>query len=831
MRGRVRRALHQVTRSALAHRRGLAIGLGVLVAAAVAFRVARHGAGFWAIDDAGITYAAAFEYADHGSRAAYVEGVPVESYSNPLVFFTVAALRRLALFDPVATHLRLEMIVFAMMVVIVWTLLRRVTGELAAVIGAAVFTATELCAAPTWLWYGSGLENVWVSAGLVTLLWICVRTGRGVALAPAWGAVAFVAALTRPEAPVYVAGFYLALAVCARPPSLGWRAHARQVAAALAVTTLLYAAFLCWRRVGYGDWLPNTYYAKIVGERQFAHNLRVSVIANILPYARSWLFASAAIVLAVIPAFRRIGAALLVLLIASLALPITAGEDWSMGGGHRFATPFLAMCHAAFAVLAAVCAAALAGAPRRRGRLVAAAGLLVIAGATAQLLASRLRHASPKLNDVTIARIGAERGGERWEHQMRLGVPYAVTMIPDAGGALLVGGIQMIDDAYLADFVMAHMGRYVGDPAVLRQVNQYQHEERRPDLSDDSTAIGVLDTAYLGTRYLAGAGTLLARRDLVVVPVIDPGARRLFDDGHLQVYLSDETVPTAAPGALVRCELIIAWDDPAALDHAALRGAIDGGDRDEISLRPYQPGARGIERRALLLGAPARVGPAAATIELVRDGRVIAGDRSLALDVCDDDAAFAAAADQIAPGGPAMRAARRLAWLREQLVPRFGMIRFHQVVHELLLRDARHGSLAGDSLLQLRWNARLASFERVPPAIRAAEVTVARRLFATCPAAAPAAPANRIACLGRVVDELRRLGYLGLVARVPEIADELARARDELDRLPPAQRYQALVGLTLADPSRIALQRDLIALRRELPQYPDLPSVTDRSAR
>jgi len=589
---------------------------------------------------------------------------------------------------------------------------------------------------------------------------------------------------------------------------------------------------VCWRRISYGDWLPNTYYAKLSNELQLAHNLRVSVIGNILPFARSWLLASSAIVLLFVPSFRRIAASLLVLLVASLALPITAGEDWGMGGGQRFATPFLAVCHASFAVLAGVCIAGMTRARQRAWRITAAAGILVITIVTSRLLVSRIHRVKVKLNEVTIGYIGAVQGGERWEHQMRLGVPYGVTMIPDAGGSLLVGGMQMIDNAYLADFVMAHMGRYFGgDPALLRQVNQYEHEERRPDLVDSSTAIGVFDTSYAGTRYFEGTGHLLARRDLVAVPAIDASAPLLFDDGHLRVYLSSETELTAAPGALVRCELIVAWTDTTVDDHLRIRGAIAGGDRDEISLRPYQPGPSGIERRALLLGAPEHAGPAAVTIEIVRDDHVISSSHPLALDVRGDDAAFAHAADQILADGAPMRAARRLAWLREQFIPRFGMTAFHRVIGELLGRNARHGSLAGENLLQLRWNARLATFEHLPVAIRSAEVVLARRLFATCPAATGAEhTARRVACLGRVVDELRRLGYLGVLARVPEIADELLRARDTVERLPPEQRYQTLVGLTLADPSRIALQRALIALRRALSQYPALPTVTDRMA-
>jgi hypothetical protein len=828
--------LYRVARHAVEHRRGIAIGAGVFVAAAIAFLTTRRSAGYWAIDDAAITYAAAFQYADHGTLATSFEGTPVESYSNPLVFFVVVALRWLGLFDPLTSHLRVEMLLFALMAVLVWSLLRRLTGELAAVIGAGSFVANQLIATSTWVWYGSGLENVWVATGLVTLLWLCVRTARGVPLAPAWGIAAFLVALTRPEAPVYVAGFYVALAMFARPPELGLRAHARQVAIALSVTALLYVGFWCWRRISYGDWLANTYYAKIVHEPKLLENLRVSVIQNILLYARNWQPASAALVLLFVPPVRRIAAALLVLTAASLALPLTAGEDWGMGGGQRFSTPFLAMSHASLAMLAAVCVAGVSRAPRRAWRVISGVGLVVVLALTTRLFVSRMRRAPVKLNEVTISLIASTQGGVRWEHQMRLGVPYSVTMIPDAGGSALVGGMQMVDNAYLADFVLSHMGRYFGeDPPLLRQVNQYQHEERRPDLIDHSTAIGVIDPSYVGTRYLAGTDHLHARRDLVLVPAIDAGARLLYDDRGLRVYLSGETVLTAVPGALVRCELLVEWTDALTepkLDDIRVSGALAGGDGDEISLRPYQPGSSGIERRALLLQAPSAGGPAPAKLEIVRAGRATTLDGAFTLDVRTDDAAFARAAEQIVASESAMRAARRLAWLREQLVPRLGMTRFHRELRELRAQNEHHGSRAGENVLQMRWNARLATFERVPTAVRTAEVAVARRLFAAAPRATAGEPSVvRVAYLGRVVDELRRLGYLGVLARVPEIADELSRARDQVSELSLAQRYQALVGLTLADPSSVALQRELIVVRRALERYPELPAVTDRAAR
>jgi hypothetical protein len=247
-------------------------GLAVFLLAACAFRLARSTIGYWAIDDAGITYAQALELADHHTLAVNLEGTPVEGYSNPIVFFVVALLRTINLFDPITTHIRIETLLFGAMVTLVWALLRSIANEKAAVVGAAVFATVELVTPATWIWYGSGLENVWVSTGLVGLLAICARTARGVPLRAHAGAIAFVVAISRPEAPIYVATFFGAL-VLSRPPELAWRDHLRRIAWALVTTTILYVLFLTWRRVGYGVWLPNTYYAKLHEKHALARHL------------------------------------------------------------------------------------------------------------------------------------------------------------------------------------------------------------------------------------------------------------------------------------------------------------------------------------------------------------------------------------------------------------------------------------------------------------------------------------------------------------------------------------------------------------------------------
>ncbi|HSN26016.1 MAG TPA: hypothetical protein VLT45_07015, partial [Kofleriaceae bacterium] len=195
----------------VARARSLAFGAAIVAIGILAFHLLRRSAGFWTIDDSAITYSAAFELVDHHSLAPYVEGVPIESYSNPLLFFVTAAIKLVAPFDPIATHIYLEAIVFGVLLLLVWLVLRALANDAVAIVGTLAFGAVELATPATWVWYGSGLENVWVSAGLVALVWLSVRTARGTPLAPGWGVLAGAVALLRPEAPVYVAAFYVTL--------------------------------------------------------------------------------------------------------------------------------------------------------------------------------------------------------------------------------------------------------------------------------------------------------------------------------------------------------------------------------------------------------------------------------------------------------------------------------------------------------------------------------------------------------------------------------------------------------------------------------------------
>ena len=118
-------------------------------------------------------------------------------------------------------------------------------------------------------WLTSGLETALFHAGV--LAWVVLafrgrerRHARWLAL---WSSAAAVAALTRPDGLLFV----VATVVVAAIEALRRRLPPRRLAALLPLAAVL--LHVGWRRVFYGEWLPNTYYAK-VGESWPAAGLR-----------------------------------------------------------------------------------------------------------------------------------------------------------------------------------------------------------------------------------------------------------------------------------------------------------------------------------------------------------------------------------------------------------------------------------------------------------------------------------------------------------------------------------------------------------------------------
>lgn len=113
-------------------------------------------------------------------------------------------------------------------------------------------------------WTSSGLETAMFNFWLTGWLWSCLFVRRGSAR---WvfGVAAFaaLAELTRPDGMLFLAASCALLAFAwieqAARREFRWRA----LAAALPLAAV--PAHILWRRRFYGEWLPNTYYAKVSG--------------------------------------------------------------------------------------------------------------------------------------------------------------------------------------------------------------------------------------------------------------------------------------------------------------------------------------------------------------------------------------------------------------------------------------------------------------------------------------------------------------------------------------------------------------------------------------
>ncbi len=192
---------------------------------------------------------------------------------------------------------------------------------LALVLGGTVSNRTFLA------WTSSGLETALFTAAVLTWVAIGLLAQPSRAVATAWVAAAVAVALTRPDGLLFVA--LTALWV------VGWAARRRSWAGLTALAPVgLTLGHLLWRRLTYGAWLPNTYYAKAVAPWPEAGLRYLASFA--LEYAL-WVWAAVALAAAVAAVARRqlraeVGPAVVVV----LTVAAHAGYYTLVIGGDHF---------------------------------------------------------------------------------------------------------------------------------------------------------------------------------------------------------------------------------------------------------------------------------------------------------------------------------------------------------------------------------------------------------------------------------------------------------------------------------------------------------------
>lgn len=230
-------------------------------------------------DDAFIS----FRYAEHladGNGLVYNVGERVEGFTNlswTVLFGVIMALGG----EPVMASVLLGWVSIVALVAVTWRFANQQLRPWAAVVAAA-FVASD---AQMILEGVEGLETV----AYATLVTLGVMTGwrdGGGAKSAGWFAVA---TLTRPEAPLLWVATQLGLWL--RDGELSDRFS--DAVRSVWPLVLIVVALTAWRLQYYGDWLPNTFYAKTGG---FAVSRGASyVLAHVLTHPVLWLGVAASV--------------------------------------------------------------------------------------------------------------------------------------------------------------------------------------------------------------------------------------------------------------------------------------------------------------------------------------------------------------------------------------------------------------------------------------------------------------------------------------------------------------------------------------------------------
>jgi hypothetical protein len=414
--------------------------------------------GQWIVDDAGITFAYARSLAT-GAGPVLQPGAPaVEGYSDPAWLALLVGAHRLGLFDH-GTWFGVPDLV-ALPKVLGWlcgvgvflcflAAARAVSSRpLLIATVAGVLTA----AIPSFaIWTTSGLENGLLALAVVAIATVMVRAvaaGRlhEPTVAATCGALAALAALTRPEGIVYAVAYPVVLLLL-RPT--GAPLPLRAVVTSLVTAAVPVAAHLVWRVVAFGDLVANPARAKEQGLPTLDSLAHPAVLVTYL----GWSACALALVLVAAAWARRpqVGPALVALTVP-LGLALVAFAvlvpDWMEQA--RFATPIWPL--GAFATTVAG-AALWGGATRRHRRLLAAvtAPVLLLSVHGWSDRAAQFR-AEPT---VTVCAIALNTGLTINTYADVLGVRHGSVLAVDAGGTALTSRLRFVDLAGLADRTIA----------------------------------------------------------------------------------------------------------------------------------------------------------------------------------------------------------------------------------------------------------------------------------------------------------------------------------------------------------------------------------------
>lgn len=431
--------------------------------------------GDWIVDDAGITFAYARNLADGHGLVAQPGASPVEGFSNPLWTLTIALFSAAGLFYPVLTPKLLSVGLVLGLFLIIWRDLRA-SGVPSRVAAVPLFLVS-VCSSFV-IWTTSGLENPLLALLVGLSAYLCLRVPDQpprLSMDAVAGAVVALAALTRPDSVVY-AGLYPAtvLAIEAKRGT-SFTTVLRRWGAFLLGFVPVYGTYLLFRLAYYGDWVPNTFYAK--QKPSFAHvtpgkfvDLMSAATGDFAPL----VILAVVVALVFLAVVRRLSARVMILLAWACAtggVYLVMPTDWM--GEFRFATAFFPIL---FWMLTEIWQRARPLVQWTPAARVAAGAMAVAFGLQVSLLCAARTLAFADNPTVPLERVQVLASAYNDLADLLGAGNSASILTPDLGGALLESRLRIYDLAGLCDRRIA-VALSRGDRADIRE---YVYSELKP---------------------------------------------------------------------------------------------------------------------------------------------------------------------------------------------------------------------------------------------------------------------------------------------------------------------------------------------------------------
>lgn len=449
---------------------GLALAFAILIAHSLLFR-------HWIIDDAGISFVYARNFADGYGLVSQPYQPPIEGFSNPSWVFLLSPFFALRIFHPIIT----PKVISIILTVISFSLLQKTIKRLGFGYGVGNFVLILLAINTSFVvWSSSGLENPLYVCLIVVLFTILATNSLTNKRSVVISVIASLIALTRPDGMLFLLLFPIWIVWTHRTH---WQAAFRPLSRYSVGTVIVFGGYILFRLAYFRDALPNTYYAKdSVGAQYFGQVLflipdidfkLLDLIGSTSGLLRLWvliIFLVAVVWIIAKNQFTQNYQLVGIFFLFTFALYMLLPPDWMEE--YRFATPFYPFFYLLLAISVNTTLSSLQPANFNRLRFFFAS-LFLLLSVTIFVPRSLTFAASPT---VPFNRIANNYAFPFNTYAERLELEAASFLLPDLGGTLYYSELEIIDLAGLTDAIIARE-LYNDDKTRL---HDYIFEERQP---------------------------------------------------------------------------------------------------------------------------------------------------------------------------------------------------------------------------------------------------------------------------------------------------------------------------------------------------------------